>query len=183
MEAQIKMLKKKRSMLKKPIVATLMRGDDAFGDGENEINGANFDLPENEDPEPENVAVPLPKEPESHIKLRGHIDAFNVVELVQLLVQGKKTGRLDLLEYKEENPFYTVYIDKGSISHAEGNGASGKSALWKALKISKGKFIFHYNLQSATISIHEDPMFLLMESCRLQDEDAAAVKPFQEARA
>jgi hypothetical protein len=178
--AQLQTLKQRRSMLKKPIVATLMTGDDASNPGKNESVGENFDLLENEGLEPENVAVPLPKEPANHIKLRGHLDAFNVVELVQLLVQGKKTGRLDLLDYKEEKPFYTVYINKGSISHAEGNGCSGKSALWKALKISEGKFIFHYNLQSATITIHEEPIFLLMEACRRQDE-ALAVKPFQEA--
>ena len=179
---QIQLLKQQRSMLKKPIIATLMTGDDAPNSDENENNGAQSDLPENEDLEPESIAVPLPQEPANHIKLRGHLDTFNVVELVQLLVQGRKTGRLDLLEYKEENPFYAVYIDKGIISHAEGNGSSGKPALWKALKISEGKFTFHYNLRSATITLHDDPMFLLMEGCRMQDE-AAMIKPLQEATA
>ncbi|MGB7566556.1 MAG: DUF4388 domain-containing protein, partial [Chitinivibrionales bacterium] len=79
------------------------------------------------------------------------------------------------LGYKEQNPFYSMYLDKGIISHAEGNGNTGKSALWKALKITEGKFIFHYNLLPAVTTIQDDPNFLLMEACRLQDE-AAQVK-------
>jgi hypothetical protein len=176
---QINLLKQRQNMLKKPIVATVMTAETSDADGHHHDLAA-AEAFESDDPEPENIAVPLPQEPASHIKLRGHLDAFNVVELVQLLVQGKKTGRLDLLEHNEENPFYTVYIDNGIICHAEGNGGSGKPALWKALKITEGKFIFHYNLQSATITLHDDPIFLLMEACRMQDE-AAMVKPLQEA--
>lgn len=176
---QLQLLQQQRSMMKKPITATLLTAENGSNVEENEIDGVFSDAMENGDLEPETVAVPLPKEPADHIKLRGHLDAFNVVELMQLLVQGRKTGRLDLLNYKEENPFYTVYIDKGKISHAEGNGNSGKSALWKALKITEGKFIFHYNLRPAVTTIQDDPNFLLMEACRLQDE-AALVKPVQE---
>ena len=172
---QLKLLKEQRFLLKKPIVATLMTADDSLTANENEINETFSEALENGELEPESVAVPLPREPADHIKLRGHLDAFNVVELMQLLVEGRKTGRLDILGYKEQNPFYSMYLDKGIISHAEGNGNTGKSALWKALKITEGKFIFHYNLLPAVTTIQDDPNFLLMEACRLQDE-AAQVK-------
>lgn len=162
-----------QSSMKSPVVATLLTGENgpnAF-DSESETGKAFSEYPENDFPEPENVAVPLQREPANHIKLRGHLDTFNIVELVQLLVQGGKTGRLDLLDYQEENPFYTVYIDKGRILHAEGNGITGKAALLKSLKITEGKFVFHYNLQSSKITIHDDPMYFLMEACRIQDEE------------
>jgi len=67
---QIQLLKQQRSMLKKPIIATLMAGDDAPNSDENEHNGANpttgkrgFGTG--------SIAVPLPQEPANHIKLRG----------------------------------------------------------------------------------------------------------------
>jgi hypothetical protein len=162
------------SNLKKPILATVMSEMGRESRREDDVVEILLKALENSELEPEAVAVPLPQAPSNSIKLRGHLDAFNIVELVQLLVQGEKTGRLDLLENKQENPFYSLYINKGRLTHAEGNGEWGKAALWKALKVVEGKFIFHYNLKSSKISIHDDPAYLLMEACRLQDEAAMA---------
>jgi hypothetical protein len=40
------------------------------------------------------------------------------------------------------------------------------------MKIAEGEFVFHSDLQQPMQSIYEEPMFLLIEACRLQDEAA-----------
>jgi hypothetical protein len=110
------------------------------------------------------------------IHLRGRLDAFSVVELMQMLVQGTKTGRLDVPEKTKNIPLISVFFDRGKIIHAEGGGEKGKNALWRALKITEGDFAFHPGLRCTITTIYEDPMFLLMEACRLQDESAYGLK-------
>jgi len=98
---------------------------------------------------------------------------------VQLLVQGRKTGRLDLLEYKEEN-LSTRYILTRDYFARRRKRQQRETALWKALKISEGKFTFHYNLRSATIT----SMMTDVSShgrMRMQDE-AAMIKPLRKPR-
>lgn len=165
---------RQRSVFRKPIAATLFTDASPSNDKKDDPIDAFLKALENGELEPESVAVPLPQAPSDLIKLRGGLDVFNVVELVQMLVQGRKTGRLDLLEKKKDVPFYSLYIDKGKITNAEGDGKRGKPALFKALKASEGKFIFHDNLRSVNTTIHDDPFYLLMEACRQQDEAAVA---------
>jgi hypothetical protein len=107
------------------------------------------------------------------VTLQGCLDIFSVIDLIQLLVQGGKTGRLSFSGSSDiENTLYTVFIDHGTIVHAEGLDCSGKDALFEALRITSGNFVFYYNSLSDKITIQENPIFLLMEFCRLQDEEA-----------
>lgn len=110
---------------------------------------------------------------ENSVTLQGCLDIFSVLDLIQLLVQGGKTGRLSLADSSDvENAKFTVFVDHGTIVHAEGLGYTGKEALYEALKITSGNFVFYYNFLSDKLSIHENPIFLLLEFCRLQDEEA-----------
>jgi hypothetical protein len=119
-------------------------------------------------------------EPETNnnvpVTLQGCLDIFSVLDLIQLLVQGGKTGRLMLSDSSQSGvSSYALFVDHGSIVHAEGLGLSGKEALFEALRITSGNFVFYYNCLSDKITIHENPIFLLLESCRLQDEEAIPV--------
>jgi len=54
-----------------------------------------------------------------------------------MLVQGRKTGRLDLLEKRKTSRFIRCILTKAN-NEREGDGKRGKPALFKALKASKG---------------------------------------------
>jgi CBS domain-containing protein len=150
------------STLKKPIVATFFDQKHTAGFAATSID-------------PYAYTMAISKDDATPIKLRGHLDAFSVIELMQMLVQGTKTGRLDLCGKAKKATCFTVFFDQGKIIHAEGMSETGKNALWKALKFTDGDFSFHPGLLHPARSIHEDPMFLLMEACRLQDEAAYGV--------
>ncbi len=111
--------------------------------------------------------------------LQGQLDECCVFDVVQLLVQTAKTGRLEL--YPEGMGTHavpcTVFVHGGNIVHAETGIDGGHSALWKALRITKGEFSFFSGEPAGvTTTIRENPMMLLMEACRKQDEEAAGIR-------
>jgi Domain of unknown function (DUF4388) len=109
--------------------------------------------------------------------LQGQLDECCVLDVVQLLVQTAKTGRLEL--YPEGRGAQavpcTVFVHAGNIVHAETGVDGGHSALWKALRITKGEFSFFSGEHTGAITIRENPMMLLLEACRKQDEEAAEI--------
>jgi hypothetical protein len=64
--------------------------------------------------------------------------------------------------------------------HAENGSDRGHRALWKALSIQEGEFMFFYGKPGAKTSIRENPMMLLMEACKRQDESAAGLSRKEE---
>jgi len=115
------------------------------------------------------------------VKLHGNLEAFSVIDLIQLLVQGGKTGRLELkADAQSKDILFTIFVLKGRIVHVEGKDCDGGHfALWQALKVTEGDFTFHYGCKSETVTIQENPMTLLLEACRRQDEEDFAVKEDQ----
>lgn len=109
----------------------------------------------------------------TQVTLQGCLDIFSVLDLIQLLIQGGKTGRLLLFNSSiNDIPSNILFVDHGTIVHAEGLGLSGKNALFEALRITSGSFVFYYNSLSDKITINENTMFLLLEACRMQDEES-----------
>lgn len=106
------------------------------------------------------------------VKLQGQIDQFSCTDLVQLIFQGHKTGRLEI-QALDLGTTYAIYFDQGAITHAEGGGEMSKTALWSALHCKKGDFVFYYDQVYPIRTIEEDPMLLLIEGCRLLDESLA----------
>jgi CBS domain-containing protein len=146
-----------RPSLTKPLVATLFNAREES------------DAPTDESrPHPQ---TPSQKHTE-RVSLQGHLEAFNIVDLMQMLIHGNKTGSLTIRGPKKEGECFSVYFNHGKIIHAKGRGEQGKTALWNAMKIAEGEFVFHSDLQQPMQSIYEEPMFLLIEACRLQDEAA-----------
>ncbi len=105
------------------------------------------------------------------MNLQGSLGDFSLIDLLQLLVQGNKSGRLDIVCGEGEYALqFALYLDKGAIVHAEGAGESGHSALWKAFGTDKGQFCFIFGLRTVTKTITENPLYLLMEACQRLDE-------------
>ena len=100
----------------------------------------------------------------------GKLELFSAVDLLQLLVQGGKTGRLVLMAPAKEDKPYHIFLSGGAIVHAIGEGKEGTSALWRALALREGDFNFVYGDSYPVQTIDERPMNLLLEACRRQDE-------------
>jgi hypothetical protein len=110
--------------------------------------------------------------------IQGRLDDGCILDVVQLLVRTAKSGRLEL--HPEGIGAQTfpcaVFLHRGNIVHAEHGENGGYDALWKALKITKGEFSFFAGHQPGTTTIRENPMTLLLEACRRQDEEAIALR-------
>ncbi len=105
------------------------------------------------------------------VNLQGSLGDFSLIDLLQLLVQGRKTGRLDLVCGEGDFALqFSLYLEKGAIVQAEGAGDTGHSALWKAFGTDKGDFSFIFGLKTIQKTITENPLYLLMEACRRIDE-------------
>jgi hypothetical protein len=111
---------------------------------------------------------------EQKIKLQGMLDAFSVIDLVQLFVQGMKTGLLEIsagAQYNEKHVKVYIYFSQGTIFHAEDAQGKGVSALFRALKIFQGCFTFYYDSTTKAVTIEDNPMALLLEACKTFDEE------------
>lgn len=103
------------------------------------------------------------------IQLSGQLDLFSCTDLIQLVVQGHKTGRLEIRPQQIDLE-YSIFFEEGRITHAEGAGEIGKLAVWASLQCKKGDFVFYYDQSYPIHTIEEDPMHLLIEGCRMLDE-------------
>lgn len=106
---------------------------------------------------------------QDQVKLQGQMDQFSCADLVQLIFQGHKTGRLEIVAHDLQATF-SIFFDHGLISHAEGALEMGKTAFFAALHCKIGDFVFYYDQHYPLRTIEEDPMYLLIEGCRLLDE-------------
>ena len=106
--------------------------------------------------------------------MQGHLDAFSVIDLVQLFVQAIKTGLPEIAAGAHINKRHeTVYIyfNKGKIIHAEDAQGKGVNALYRALKIYQGNFTFCYDCTTTAVTITENQMALLLEACKMFNEE------------
>lgn len=104
--------------------------------------------------------------------MKGSLEYFSVIDLLQILVQGTKTGCLWLRAgASESSQQFQVYLRHGRIYHATGAGDRGTEALWKALRLQKGDFEFNFDAWTEDSTIDVDAMELLLEGCRRQDTE------------
>jgi hypothetical protein len=110
--------------------------------------------------------------------MQGQLDDSGAIDVVLLLARTAKTGKLELHPegIGPQTTSCTVFMHNGSIVHAEDGGNGGHDALWKALKITKGEFSFFADHLSDTTTIRENPMRLLLEASRRQDEESAGLR-------
>jgi DNA-binding response OmpR family regulator/methanogenic corrinoid protein MtbC1 len=106
--------------------------------------------------------------------LQGDLAHLSLPDLMQLLHQNRRTGRLEVRQRKRSFSFFFL---KGLLLQAEGYPANIKSekALFRALLEDRGAFLFHSEEADALKEIEPDPTlgsleFLLMEGLRQRDE-------------
>ena len=120
------------------------------------------------------ACAPTPQKARAYPSLQGHFDAGSAIDLLLFLVQTAKTGRLIMTPSGKPitGASCTILMREGKIVHAEFDNCRGHQALWKALNIPEGMFLFYCGDLNESETIDENPMALLMEACRRQDEAA-----------
>jgi pSer/pThr/pTyr-binding forkhead associated (FHA) protein len=101
----------------------------------------------------------------------GDLEHLCMVELLQMLDSGSKTGILTLKTDSGEGVFT---IKEGMVIVAELGKIHGENAVYEALKCKQGTFAFTpRNSITVKPKIMESTTSLLMEGCRLLDEENA----------
>lgn len=75
--------------------------------------------------------------------LSGDLGDFDLSEVLQILVMGRKTGVLELTESGDGRAVGKVWLLQGRVTHAEkGEGAEGVAALVEMIRSATGRFVF-----------------------------------------
>jgi pSer/pThr/pTyr-binding forkhead associated (FHA) protein len=99
----------------------------------------------------------------------GDLTAFPLVPLLQSFVDQRRQGCLELKQAGQ--PLGRIWINNGNFVHAEtARGTAGKAAFYEMLPARDGQFLFRVDSKPPTFSIMDNPTALLLEGCRLMDE-------------
>lgn len=105
------------------------------------------------------------------VKMQGRLEIFSAIDLMQILIQGNKTGKLSFNGQSESgSQSYDVYLVNGNIVHAFGMQKKSLDALYGALTLKSGEFDFNFGESAPENTISGNSMGFLLEACRLQDE-------------
>jgi len=110
----------------------------------------------------------LSENTEKHKGFSGDLQDLSIVELVQLLNLNKKSGVLKVSN--GDNSF--VYINQGELWAVRKGDKSGEDAFHDVVSQKKGAFQFDVEEVSVERNIHNSTMNVLMEACRLSDEES-----------
>jgi CheY-like chemotaxis protein len=99
--------------------------------------------------------------------LRGSLLQMNVIDLVQSLEMGRKSGSLILTSQNEKCELYFV---EGQVVHAAYGTLNGDEAVFKVLRWTDGSFQIDFESKTAKRTTQLNTQGLLMEGLRLLDE-------------
>jgi CheY-like chemotaxis protein len=99
--------------------------------------------------------------------LRGNLSQMNVIDLMQSLEMGRKSG---LLKLTNDSDRCDVYFTDGQINHATYGATKGDEAVYKVLTWEKGNFQIDFEARSAEQTITRSTQGLMMEGLRILDE-------------
>ena len=101
--------------------------------------------------------------------ITGDLAVFNMISLLQMLVEQKRNGALTLTRYGEFRG--RIYFTNGSIVCAQSaEGPGGKAALFELMALDQGQFRFRPNIRPPSLDIMENPTSLLLQACQHLDE-------------
>jgi len=101
--------------------------------------------------------------------LRGSLVQMNVIDLMQSLEMGRKSGSLVLTN---ENEKCEVYFSEGQVTHAAYGSLTGDQAVFKLLRWTAGNFELDFEGRTTQQTVTLNTQGLLMEGLRLLDESA-----------
>jgi hypothetical protein len=93
----------------------------------------------------------------------GNLDQLSLPDILRLLIQGMKTGRLSL---SSEGNSGEVFMSGGRIVHAVAGIEDGEAALFDMITWPKGRFRFEPDIQSPDDTLTTETETLLRESER-----------------
>lgn len=99
--------------------------------------------------------------------LYGKFSDLSLVDVLQLLIMNKKTG---ILTITRDGDKAELYFDDGRMLHAEYKKFVGEEAVYNLGEWKEGVFRFERTDVNVTPTIHTVTMNLLMEYCRITDE-------------
>ena len=99
--------------------------------------------------------------------LRGSLSQMNVIDLMQSLEMGRKSG---LLTLTNANDKCEVYFLDGQIHHSTYGTTVGEEAVYKVLAWEKGNFQIDFDKRSSEQTINRSTQGLMMEGLRILDE-------------
>lgn len=100
---------------------------------------------------------------------RGLMRQVGLPEVLQMECLGRKSSVLEVFANRSRG---RIFIQDGSIVHAEFASLEGEAALYGLLALRGGEFNLHAFTPPERISIQGHYEFLLMEAARLRDEGA-----------
>jgi CheY-like chemotaxis protein len=101
--------------------------------------------------------------------VRGNLSQMNVIDLVQSLEMGRKSGAITFTNESEKCEMYFV---EGQVTHAEYGNLTGDPAVFKVLRWTGGNFQINFEGKTAKQTTQLNTQGLLMEGLRLLDESA-----------
>ncbi len=99
--------------------------------------------------------------------LRGSLAQMNVIDLMQSLEMGRKSG---LLTLTKDDQKCEVYFSEGQVVHAVYGNVKGDQAVFKVLTWTGGNFQLDFEGKTTETSTQLNTQGLLMEGLRLLDE-------------
>jgi len=99
--------------------------------------------------------------------LEGEIDGGNLLEVLQFIEIGSKTG---CLMVATKGPFGLVYFGDGRIIYAATTADQGVEAVYSILNLPAGKFRFITNKQPKVANLNLPTLSVLMEWTKNKDE-------------
>ncbi len=100
--------------------------------------------------------------------LYGKFSDLSLVDVFQLLIMNKKTGILTITRDVEKAE---LYFDDGRMLHAEYKQFVGEDAVYNLGEWKDGVFRFESTAVNVTPTVHTATMNVLMEYCRVTDEN------------
>jgi len=108
--------------------------------------------------------------------LVGDLATLNLINLFQTLVSQTQTGCLELS--RQGQPIGRVFFTNGRVVDAETvTGEQGKEAFYSLATTAQGQFIFRVGVKANAFRILENPSALILEACRLLDEQHTNISP------
>lgn len=109
--------------------------------------------------------------------LVGSLGDVSLVEILQLLNFGRRSGAIDVEPQSEQGlplPRGLVVVDAGQVRFAKAGGAVGEDALFALLSAGRGRFSVRFERNVVDVpNVTAETQFLLLEFLRRADEAAA----------
>jgi len=99
--------------------------------------------------------------------VRGNLSQMNVIDLVQSLEMGRKSGSLTRTNDDEK---CEMYFSEGQVTHASYGSLTGDAAVFKVLRWTGGNFQINFEAKTKEQTTTLNTQGLLMEGLRMLDE-------------